>query len=203
MVSYHFQQIRHEGQVEQYQVFASGKALTFGEVWTKWEKETDFVEFYNQMLGQSAFDAFFWEHPPLTPADWGQAYVCKLLNSPYLALLHTAATDFEPYFQGEAVVSFDNLGGDARLVVPSPQSEKVHYLHLANFVRAAPPAQIQIFWQKVGQEMQAQTQSQPCWLNTSGLGVHWLHVRLDARPKYCQDRAYAQPHYWAHPHFSS
>lgn len=24
----------------------------------------------------------------------------------------------------------------------------------------------------------------PIWLSTSGLGVYWLHVRLDTRPKY-------------------
>ncbi len=30
----------------------------------------------------------------------------------------------------------------------------------------------------------------PRWLNTSGLGVPWLHVRIDSRPKYITYRPY-------------
>ena len=29
------------------------------------------------------------------------------------------------------------------------------------------------------------------WLSTSGLGVYWLHVRLDSRPKYYQFKEFA------------
>ena len=30
----------------------------------------------------------------------------------------------------------------------------------------------------------------PLWVSTAGLGVSWLHVRLDARPKYYRHDAY-------------
>jgi hypothetical protein len=30
------------------------------------------------------------------------------------------------------------------------------------------------------------------WISTSGLGVPWVHVRLDSYPKYYQYRPYAQ-----------
>jgi len=36
----------------------------------------------------------------------------------------------------------------------------------------------------VGGALSALVGSSPIWVSTSGLGVHWLHVRLDARPKY-------------------
>jgi len=36
----------------------------------------------------------------------------------------------------------------------------------------------------------------PLWLSTAGLGVSWLHVRLDTRPKYYRHRVYASTQYW-------
>lgn len=33
----------------------------------------------------------------------------------------------------------------------------------------------------------------PVWLSTAGMGVSWLHVRLDARPKYYGFAAYREP----------
>lgn len=33
----------------------------------------------------------------------------------------------------------------------------------------------------------------PLWVSTSGLGVSWLHVRLDSRPKYYTYAPYKQP----------
>ncbi|WP_391540805.1 DUF6940 family protein [Halomicronema hongdechloris] len=33
-------------------------------------------------------------------------------------------------------------------------------------------------------------ESRPRWVNASGLGVAWLHVRLDTRPKYYQHEPY-------------
>ena len=32
--------------------------------------------------------------------------------------------------------------------------------------------------------MEARIGIQPIWLSTAGMGVPWLHVRLDSRPKY-------------------
>jgi hypothetical protein len=43
------------------------------------------------------------------------------------------------------------------------------------------------FWQKVGEKMEESLLSAnnaPRWLSTSGLGVSYLHVRIDNRPKY-------------------
>jgi hypothetical protein len=86
------------------------------------------------------------------------------------------------------VVSFPNLGGDARLVVPTPQpgTPAPTYAHLARFCRQAPVAQLAALWRAVGTEVLAwwAGTTAPLWLSTSGLGVGWLHVRLDSRPKY-------------------
>jgi len=38
----------------------------------------------------------------------------------------------------------------------------------------------------------ARLSDRPLWVSTSGLGVAWLHVRLDARPKYYQYTPYRE-----------
>ena len=97
---------------------------------------------------------------------------------------------FAKYFTAEPVVDFPNLGGDAHLVVPCPQDEGDAFAHLAVFSRTAPVAQQHRFWQRVGLAVENMVGERPLWLSTSGLGVYWLHVRLDARPKYYTFRPY-------------
>jgi hypothetical protein len=38
--------------------------------------------------------------------------------------------------------------------------------------------------------MEKRLSASPVWLSTSGLGVYWLHVRLDTHPKYYQYQPY-------------
>jgi hypothetical protein len=88
------------------------------------------------------------------------------------------------------VVSFPNLGGDAQLVVPCPIAEKNVYTQIGSFVRNAPKQQLTHFWKRTGSEMLSAITEKPRWLSTSGLGVYWLHVRIDSVPKYYQTDAY-------------
>lgn len=92
-----------------------------------------------------------------------------------------------------AVCSFTNLGGDSTLVSPVPPSDNGHdndasYSHLAIFVRTAPKSQVAEFWRlaattylHVLKNKQSETKS---WFSTNGMGVAWLHLRIDDRPKY-------------------
>jgi hypothetical protein len=81
--------------------------------------------------------------------------------------------------------AFDNLGGDARLVAPAGAVPR-GCAHLADWARTAPTDEIDALWTLVGRELLAwfERTDAPVWLSTSGLGVPWLHVRLDERPKY-------------------
>jgi hypothetical protein len=87
------------------------------------------------------------------------------------------------------VCSFENLGGDARLVSPLPQpnAQDVGYSHIAAFVRNAPEQQIAEFW-AIGAEQYLNelklSSGRKRWFSTNGMGVAWLHLRLDSRPKY-------------------
>ena len=91
---------------------------------------------------------------------------------------------FSDYFSNHSVVTFDNLGRNAVLVVPCPVGDLAAYGHLVSFTRGAPEAQQHELWQAVGSAMQSRLGNNPVWLSTAGMGVSWLHVRLDDRPKY-------------------
>ena len=87
------------------------------------------------------------------------------------------------------VCSFENLGGDALLVSPLPQKDidDGSYSHLAVFVRNAPTSQIAAFWALGASQYLAEltnSENSKRWFSTNGMGVAWLHLRLDARPKY-------------------
>mmetsp|Transcript_22709 Transcript_22709/g.27857 ORF Transcript_22709/g.27857 Transcript_22709/m.27857 type:complete len:283 (-) Transcript_22709:133-981(-) len=88
--------------------------------------------------------------------------------------------------------SFMNLSGDATLIVPKNLGL---YSHLALFLRNAEDDEITNFWQLVALKYSnalSQSPSKSFWLSTSGMGVSWLHVRIDRRPKYYTFRQFAQ-----------
>ncbi len=180
------------GTVNQYQILNKGRALTFQDVFEHWWGDIDFRAFYNQMLAATSFPAFYWEHPPLTSADLDTDYEFVLVNSTALSMIDSDPVPFEEKFVvGQEVVRFPNLRADAELVTPTPRGEDLSpYAHLARFVRMGEAEQQQAFWQLVGATAQELIGPQTCWLSTSGLGVHWLHIRFDKRPKYYTHRPY-------------
>jgi hypothetical protein len=101
---------------------------------------------------------------------------------------------FAEHFRPDtSVVTFANLGGDAMLVAPCPAAQGGGFAHLASFVATATPGHASDLWQAVGTAMQRRLGASPVWLSTAGLGVAWLHVRLDSRPKYYRHAPYLRP----------
>ena len=73
------------------------------------------------------------------------------------------------------------------MVVPCPSSDDTTYSSLGAFMRTASDDQINAFWSRVGSEALqhwSRRKEEKVWMSTSGLGVYWLHLRLDSRPKY-------------------
>ena len=112
----------------------------------------------------------------------------------------------------ENVISFQNLGRDATLIVPSPWKPQRlnkmvqdynHYCgHLGDFVRYADSLIVRNFWRKVAKTMKEEILSQrssTLWLSTAGDGVAWLHARIDANPKYYHHMAYKNSSKWLAP----
>ena len=125
-----------EGQVHRYSVYKSDIALRFIDVLDAWQHDHDFQQFYNSILSNSPFEAFFWEHPPITRSYMLNKYEFVLVNSTRLASVQVEPTVFKTHFSsGGLIVHFINLGGDAELIVPSPQHDTNDYRHLAAFCR--------------------------------------------------------------------
>lgn len=165
--------------------------LNFQQVLDLLENSPDFIQFYKSILIHPGYEAFFWEHPPVTHKTLDQLYECNLINSPILAGKNPDLQSFGKYFRDDKeVVSFMNLGGDAELIAPCPTQDYPGYAHIGEFLRNAPEKQIEKFWKLTAQRMINATGGKPKWLSTSGLGVFWLHVRIDSRPKYYQTDEY-------------
>ena len=169
-------------------IYYQNQRLTYSEVIELWQENNSFNSFFSSLLAEAPFLAYFWETPPITISDIHQTFEFVLVNSPQLARVYPNPSSFQQYFQsvsvGEEVITFPNLRQDALLVVPCPVAEKSAYPHLASFVREAPESQQQKLWQCLGKTIQQNIDRQPMWISTSGLGVYWLHVRLDSYPKY-------------------
>ena len=157
------------------------------------DSSDDFALWYGNTLSHNGSEAFFWEHPALTNDRLDDVSECVLIDSRSLAGLRADPTPFARHFreaQGQDVISFRNLGGDAQLVVPCPVGPSGAYPHLAAFLRQGPSTQVASLWSAVARAVQGNVADTPLWLSTSGLGVAWLHVRLDSRPKYYQHEPY-------------
>jgi len=141
------------------------------------------------------FAAVYWEARPVAVGDREEAFECVVLDAPGLA---RERADLRPFAQplggarAPEVRAFANLSGDAELVVPAPGDDAGGYPHLAAFLRRAPAEQVHALWTEVGHAVTRwlATRGSRVWVSTAGLGVAWLHVRLDSRPKYVKWAAY-------------
>jgi len=161
--------------------------LSFREVFRLLESSADFSRWYSETLAGCVHDAYFWELPPLTTATFEHDAEFAVIDSASLAGLQADPVPFESQFarqSGSAVITFPNLGGDALLVVPTPLGEAEAYPHLAAFLRKAPLSQVRSLWKVTADAVHETLSDTPMWLSTAGLGVSWLHLRLDKRPKY-------------------
>lgn len=181
------------GKVIKYRLYQGEQQLTYEETIDGWIASPDFRTFYTGILADVPFQAFFWENPPVSSADLQAAYEFVLIDAAALYSKSPQAKVFARYFTPESeIVTFHNRRKDALLIVPAPISEEVHYTHLGNFVRQAPPTQVDQLWQELGKHLLEGITSGKKWFSTAGLGVNWLHIRIDSQPKYFKNPAYKQ-----------
>lgn len=174
-----------------YTLYQAEKPLSGEEVLKLLQESADFRLFFNEALSSSPFQAFFWEVPPLSQALVTEPFEFVLIDSPVLAKVKSDPRPFLEHFKRlQEVTVFPNLGGDARLVVPGPIDTPECYTHLAVFSRLAPASQIQALWKTMAEVYTNALTSGPKWLSTNGLGVFWLHIRIDSRPKYYNYQPY-------------
>lgn len=180
---------------EKIALLADGRPLTFEEVIAGWRDDTGFRDLFIAELAASPYPAFFWELPSLSPTAISHPFECVVIRSAALTDMRADPSDFAEHLNAAApiVVSFLNLGGDAVLIVPRQISGLDCYGHFAAFVREAPREQQHALFQILADETDKLLNAgRRFWISTSGLGVPWVHVRLDSFPKYYQYRSYAE-----------
>ena len=176
------------GRVRQVRTLCDGKPVSYAEIIEWWQSDRVFRAFFIGILADTPYGAYLWETPSITRLTSTRAFEFVLVDSPALARLIPEPEAFVSHFEatetGAEVAVFPNLGGDAFLVAPTPQAPLIAYTHLAAFARTAPAEQQHAFWCTVGSTVADRHADRPLWLSTNGLGVAWLHARLDSRPKY-------------------
>jgi len=176
-------------------MLADGRPLMFENVIAGWRSDEAFRDLFIAELAASPYPAFFWELPALARATMSCPFECVVIRSEALADMQADSSDFAEHLTPAArsVVSFRNLGGDAVLIVPRQISGLDCYGHLAAFVREAPREQQHALFQILADKTEELLKAgRRFWISTSGLGVPWVHVRLDSYPKYYQYRRYAE-----------
>jgi hypothetical protein len=178
--------------------------------------------FFNNILREhfSRYSkAYFFECPAVSASTLQRDFEFVLVPSKALETTKADSMAFEEHLTEDNgtndIVSFLNIGFDATLVVPcsralvssgtndSPPSsssdkhadDSSGYGHLASFTMTAPHDQANRLWQRVFTELKlkiTQNDRERVWLSTSGLGVPWLHIRLDSVPKYYKWRPYEE-----------
>lgn len=171
-----------------YRMWHNSSAISFEMLFSLLAENQSFVCWYTELLAQTNFNSFFWEHPALRSCDMSQLAEFVLIEAHSLTGLRADPNAFADQLAAsdDQVVVFKNLGGDAELVAPCPPDDAQSCAHLAPFVRTAPGKLVSRFWNTVGKTVLGSVNDRPLWLSTSGLGVPWLHVRLDSIPKYYQ-----------------
>lgn len=177
-----------------YSITAAGSALSYLDVVNNWMDNNKFRTWFRQLLADVPYRAFFWETIAVTKASARNKFEFVAIKSDSLDSMNIDRYAFEEHFntasQGSGTAEFSNIGGDAFLIAPVPQGTEAVYKHLATFMRDAPKQQADSMWQEVGESLSLRLGTKPLWVSTSGLGVGWLHIRIDTSPKYYQYEPY-------------
>ena len=178
-----------------YRISGDESNLSFRQLFELLCSSEDFTDWHSDTLASFEATALYWELPPLTSSTVDDGAEFVLIDAPLLARLPPEPAPFASQFEkrpGEDVVVFPNLGGDAVLVVPCPRGPIDAYPHLAAFLRQGEKDQIRKLWQVAAETLLDRLNDTPVWLSTAGIGVAWLHLRLDSRPKYYRYGPYAE-----------
>jgi hypothetical protein len=180
---------------EKVRIASAGRVLSFADVIASWADNEDFCAFFITELAATAQLAFFWEMPPVRRGALERAYEYVTVSSAALARLHADDGAFASQLcvAPGSIASFRNLGGDAMLIAPKREGKVETYPHIAAFVRTAPVAQIHALMKVLAATVThtIEQSGDPVWINASGLGVPWVHLRLDSFAKYYQHEPYA------------
>lgn len=191
LVMYTFKKEQVDGDVEKYKVYLGEDRIKFNNVIQLLKDDERFRDELKHVLTDCPYPAYFFETPPVNNVDYSATeFEFVLVNSKTLANVSPNREAFLEHFKSDCSnVAFFNLGKDAKLIAPCPVASKSDktFTHLTSFARNSDEKQYHDFWKLTAKEMDARVNKQGSkytWLSTSGLGIYWLHMRIDSKPKY-------------------
>jgi len=190
-----FQQTKANTKTYKYKLYNADRPVSVKHAINLMYNSKEFRSLFVKELRDVSFEAYFFEMPPVTADDFeSKDFEFVLVDSPVLAGNTNADTKtFQEHFTSECtVVTFPNISNDATLIAPCPlhdnsKTNLSHYTHLASFLRHGNEMQVEELWRRVASAVSQRVREgggNRFWVSTSGLGVDWLHMRLDSRPKY-------------------
>lgn len=183
MWDFHQEKINHKTYL--YYLLEKGDRISFAKWAELIQNSNEFILFFIDLLRKVEFEGYFWEVKSTNKTEWHNTFEFVIIKSRKLPSIEAKNTAFKEFFNTkDAAISFPNLGGDALLVVPIELVNTKHYGHLAAFIRNGDKLKVIGFWKKVGASYQDSISENYIWLSTAGLGVPWLHIRIDKTPKY-------------------
>lgn len=152
------------------------------------------LQAFIDVLRQNPYPAFFFETKSVTLANvHNQTFEFVLVNAPRLDAFASThpnpgkfATPFAACTTTPACV-FTSLHKGSTLISPQPPADPTtltHYAHLAAFCRLADPTIVAATWRMALQAYLAHMDERAWYFSTSGLGVAWLHFRVEDTPRY-------------------
>lgn len=178
-----------------FKISREGSILSYSDVISHWKFDRNFRAWFRKLPADVPYTAYFWETIAVTKATAKNQFEFVITEGKSLDSLEIDRNTFLGHFASapadSTITKFPNLGSDALLIAPIPHGDESAYKHLAAFVREAPAQQAESIWQVLGETLSSRLGTETLWVSTSGLGVGWLHIRIDSSPKYYQYAPYA------------
>jgi len=188
----------NNNKLKYYFINTNNKKLTYKEfIGFLKAKDKEFLKTFREVLNEVAneLSAYFWECVPVSSSTVNKEFEFVITKSEELNNITQNYSEFQEYIDMNfdcKVASFLSLNKNATLIIPIPK-QQVNYKNLKEFVANASLEQWEELWQKVGEKMEESLLNAgdaPRWLSTSGLNVHYLHVRINNSPKHYSHEEY-------------
>ena len=179
--------------VRLFRLFADERLLTNEDVFRLWQEDATFALFYSKTILKAGYEGFCWEMPPVTSSSLKVDHEYVVVESASHRNIQANPAPFNEHFRGGVLtVAFPNLGKNGVMIAPAP-GDHIDGGSISSFLRSASRDRVVDLWAVVGREVNRRVSDVPLWVSTAGLGVSWLHVRLDSRPKYYRYNPYRIP----------
>ena len=176
-----------------YEFQIGDEILTVREIINFFENKSFVLEFVSIINNTINYNSYFLECPKMN-AD--------TLNDEFEFIIYDAKNKFEnksanfdifcPYSDNHLSFSMKSYSGNT-LIIPNYMKGTpcVNYLNISNFLKNSLDEQIVDLFYLISDNLKKEINSgKTVWLSTHGLGIPWLHIRIDYYPTYYSHKKY-------------